>query len=572
MRFPTANARQVRETVWATMRETPNTGWQLGAAFALLTLGSLADVSVPLLLGRIVDAVVSDTGANLVVLGVALAAAAIAGAALSAGGFYLASRVTERAIARLREDMVSTALELPAHRVEEPGAGDVVSRATDDVAALSAAVSTAAPAVANSTFSFAATALALVGMDWRFLAVIACAGPIYLWGARNYLRVAPRRYAREREAMADRAQQVLEATQGRETIRALGWEPRIGARIHDASWSVVVSGFAARRTMMTLQVWVTVVQFVMLVVGLIVGFVAVGHSALTLGAATSAILMLIRVRGPMMGLMRVLDTLQSGYASLARIIGIMIDPPAAKPHVEPPVPHGEVVMDHVGFSYGDTWAIRDLNVRVSAGEKVAIVGPSGAGKTTVATLAAGMRTPDSGKVTVDGASVSALADADRRHLLALISQEVHVFSGTVRDNLRLGDEDASDENMREALRAVGWEGDPDLDARVGEELDPIAAQQLALARILLLDPAVVIMDEATAEAGTAGASALDEAAARVASGRSALIVAHRLDQARVADRIYVMRDGKVVEEGTHEELVDYGGQYASLWTAWKKGR
>ena len=367
MRFPTANARQVRETVWATMRVTSNAGWQLGAAFALLTLGSLADVSVPLLLGRIVDAVVSDTGANLGVLGVALAAAAIAGAALSAAGFYLASRVTERAIARLREDMVSTALELPAHRVEEPGAGDVVSRATDDVAALSAAVSTAAPAVANSTFSLAATALALVGMDWRFLAVIACAGPIYLWGARNYLRVAPRRYAREREAMADRAQQVLEATQGRETIRALGWEPRIGARIHDASWSVVVSGFAARRTMMTLQVWVTVVQFVMLVVGLIVGFVAVGHSALTLGAATSAILMLIRVRGPMMGLMRVLDTLQSGYASLARIIGIMIDPPAAKPHVEPPVPHGEVVMDHVGFSYGDTWAIRDLNVRVIGG-------------------------------------------------------------------------------------------------------------------------------------------------------------------------------------------------------------
>ena len=163
--------------------------------------------------------------------------------------------------------------------------------------------------------------------------------------------------------------------------------------------------------------------------------------------------------------------------------------------------------------------------------------------------------------------------------LALISQDVHVFSGTLRDDLTLARPDAADGALEDVLARVGarWYRDlPDgLDTEVGargEQLDPLAAQQLALARVLLLDPEIVVMDEATAEAGSAGAEALEAAAAEVTRGRSAVVIAHRLDQAARADRVLVMDDGRVVESGPHAELVAAGGAYARLWDAWSRGR
>ena len=163
--------------------------------------------------------------------------------------------------------------------------------------------------------------------------------------------------------------------------------------------------------------------------------------------------------------------------------------------------------------------------------------------------------------------------------LAMVTQEVHVFSGTLRADLSLAAPQANDEQMLQALERVGarWYAqlEQGLDTVIGSQgiqLDPVASQQLALARILLLDPKLVIMDEATAEAGSVGAEALEQAAAEVTRGRTALVVAHRLDQAARADRIVVMDDGRVVEQGSHHELLDYGGRYKQLWAAWQKGR
>jgi ABC-type multidrug transport system fused ATPase/permease subunit len=176
--------------------------------------------------------------------------------------------------------------------------------------------------------------------------------------------------------------------------------------------------------------------------------------------------------------------------------------------------------------------------------------------------------------------VTALSDAERAARLALVSQEVHVFSGTLRDDLTLAAPDAGDGQLREALAAVGADGWlatlPDgLDTEVGSRgviPDPVVAQQLALARVLLRDPKVVVLDEATAEAGSAGAQALEDAARRLTVGRTALTVAHRLDQARQADEILVMADGRIVERGTHDDLVASGGRYAELWAVWSQGR
>ncbi|AWB81942.1 ABC transporter ATP-binding protein [Corynebacterium yudongzhengii] len=579
--FPLATLAEVRRELAARLRTIPHARRTGLIALILLTLGAAANVAVPLQLGGIVDLVVGDAQQNWVVVSLGLLGAAVIAAVCSAAGFYLLSRVSERVISDLREQMVGTALGLPAHRVEDAGSGDLVSRSTDDVAELSSAVTETLPFLSRASFTTVATAIALVGLQWQFLIIPAVMAPLYFWFARSYLKRAPGRYAAERAAMADRARRVLEAIHARATIRAFRREDATHDRTHEASARVVEHGLSARCTMIALQVKLTFGDLLMMVMGLGIGFWTVARGDLTVGAVTAAMLMLIRLRGPVMQLMRVLDSVQSGYASLARIVGVIVDPPTPTPDSGVTDRRtGEVILRDVSFSYGDAWAVRDVDLRIAPGETVAMVGASGAGKTTVAALVAGLRVPDSGEVLVDGAPVTSLSDKERVARLALVSQEVHVFSGTLRDDLTLARPTARDEELIDALERV-YAGDwfrelPDgLDTEVGARglrLPPVQAQQLALARMLLLDPAVVILDEATAEAGSSGAGELEAAAEEVMKNRSALVVAHRLDSAERADRVVVMDAGRITESGTHEELLAHGGEYATMFSAWERGR
>lgn len=578
MRFPTATWPQVRKVVAQQLSAIPHARRRAVIAVVFLIAGAAANVTIPILLGKIVDAV--TTGTSIALLGVLLIGVAAVSAALSAAGFYVLSQLTERVIASLREDMVSTALGLPTHRIEDAGTGDLVSRSTDDVAELSAAVTETVPVLAKSIFAIASTGVALLTVDWQYLVVIVAVTPLYFLAGRYYLRRAPDRYAAERAAMAVRARRLLEAIHGRDTVRAFRMEKTMHDRIGAASTRVVEEGYNARRTMMVLQAHLTGIELVLLGSGLAVSFWVVQANALTVGAVTAAMLLLIRLRGPLMGLMRVLDTVQSGYASLARIVGVVIDPPQPVPDSGAPRGDGSVDMRDISFRYSDnSWAVEGLNLAIKPGETVALVGASGAGKSTVAALLAGLRVPDKGTVLVDGVEVALLSDAERIQRLALVSQEVHVFSGSLREDLALAAPQATDAEMVQALRQVqaNWFFDLEagLDTIVGAQgmpLAPVAAQQLALARIVLLDPRIIILDEATAEAGSVGAESLEDAAETVMEGRTALVVAHRLDQASRADAIVVMDNGRVVEQGSHAELLNYGGRYKQLWAAWQKGR
>lgn len=581
LRFPLATVGQVRREVARQLGTVPHARWWFLLAVVLLGAGSYATVLVPQLMGQIVDLVTGDATAKPIWrIGGELVALGVAGAALSAAGFYLVARLSERVIANLRQDMVGTALGLPTHQVEDAGTGDLVSRSTDDVAELSAAVTETLPTLSTSLFSILATVAALVTLDWHFLIIPIVVAPAYYLAARSYLARAPGRYAAERAAMAERARRVLEAIRGRATVRAFSMDDRMHTEIETASWSVVRKGITARTTMLVLNAWMLGIEFLMLTLTLSVGLYLVSSEAVTVGAVTGAVLMIIRLRGPMNTLMRVLDVVQSGYASLARIVGVVTDPPVPIPDCGADAPRGRVELREVSFSYGSSWAVRDVSLTIDPGETVAVVGASGAGKTTVAALLAGLRVPDAGAVLVDGYPVSQLSDRERIARIATVSQEVHVFSGTLRDDLTLAKPDATDAELLAALGRVHARSWFDrlhagLDTVVGSrglQLEPVAAQQLALARLLLLDPAIVVMDEATAEAGSAGAGALEDAADEVTRGRSALVVAHRLDQAARADSILVMDGGEIVERGSHDELLARGGSYHRLWSAWSAGR
>ena len=580
LRFPLATIGQVRREVTAQLRRVRHAAPALVVALVLLSLGAWATVMVPQLMGQIVDLVTGASDRPFWQLGAGLFGAAVTGAVLSACGFYLVSRVAERVIANLRQDMVGTALGLPTHRVEDAGSGDLVSRSTDDVSELSAAVTETVPILTSSVFILAATVIALFALDWQFLLIPLIVAPVYYLAARLYLRRAPGRYAEERAAMAVRAHRVLEAIRGRATVRAFSMEALMHHQIADASWGVVTKGIRARTTMLILNVWMLIAEFLMLALALIIGYHLVDSGALTVGALTGAVLMIIRLRGPLNMVMRVLDVVQSGYASLARIVGVVVDPPTPVPDVGAGAPLGRVELRGVSFSYGGAWAVRDIDFTVEPGQTVAIVGASGAGKTTVAALLAGLLVPDRGKVLVDGYPVSSLSDRERIARLATVSQEVHVFSGTLRQDLTLARPEATDAELLTALDRVharSWfnrlaDGLDTVVGARGIHLDPVAAQQLALARVLLLNPAIVVMDEATAEAGSAGAGALEDAADAVTRDRSAVVVAHRLDQASRADTILVMDTGRIVESGTHAQLLTRDGIYNRLWTAWSAGR
>lgn len=337
--FPLATLPQVRREIAGQLLRIRNARWWFLLAVLLLSAGSFATVMVPQLLGRIVDLVAQNQPATeLWTTGAMLGAVAITGGTLSASGFYLVVRISERVIANLREDMVGTALGLPTHQVEDAGTGDLVSRSTDDIAELSSAVTETIPILTSSFFTIVATTIALLTLDWQFLLIPVLVAPVYYLASRHYLSKAPKRYARERAAMAERARRVLEAIRGRTTVRAYSMENKMHTQIKNSSWTVVTRGIRARTTMLILNTWMLCAEFLMLATALLIGYHLVTTGDMTVGTVTGALLMIIRLRGPLNMFMRVLDTVQSGYASLARIVGVVVDPQHRYPIAVPAHP------------------------------------------------------------------------------------------------------------------------------------------------------------------------------------------------------------------------------------------
>ena len=274
------------------------------------------------------------------------------------------------------------------------------------------------------------------------------------------------------------------------------------------------------------------------------------------------------------------DDVQRAGAALARIVGVARMP---LPEPEPTrKPSGGVTVEvhDVHHSYDDAVeVVRGVRLDVPAGTSMAVVGTSGAGKSTLAAIIAGLLPASAGSTLLHDAhgtiDVAGLDDENRASWIGMVAQDTHVFTGTLRDDMTLAAPNADDQQISAAFEAVGagWAATlPDgLDTLVGSgglHLDPAQAQQLALARIALADPPIVVLDEASAEAGSAHARELDEAATALTRGRTAIVVAHRLSQARACDQILVMDDGRVTEHGTHDELLARDGRYATLWSAW----
>ncbi|MEV6395231.1 ABC transporter transmembrane domain-containing protein [Streptomyces sp. NPDC051907] len=551
-------------------------------AFAVMVGSTAVGLLVQPLLGRIVDLAADRGSADAVGVTAALLAAVAVVQGLTSGiGLSLISRLGETTLARLREKFVERALGLPLERVEKAGAGDLTARVTADVSLIADAVRSALPELARSLLTIVLTLGALALLDWRFLLAALLAAPVQVLTARWYVAHAVPLYALQRVAGSAQQQQLLDTVGGSSTVRAFRLEHEHTERVAERSQSLVALMMRGVRLVLGFYSRLHVAEYIGLAAVLGAGCWLVSRDAASVGTATAAALYFHSLFGPVNSALVLLDDAQSATAGLARLVGVTDQPPPAQPARPAATGDVEVVVRGLGHSY---WpghpVLRDVDLTIRHGERVALVGASGAGKTTLARLVAGIHQPTEGSVLVGGAPPAELGGAAAGRTIALLTQETHVFAGPLADDLRLARPDAAEGELRAALArvdALDWaEALPDgLDTVVGDgghRLSGAQAQALALARLVLADPPLVILDEATAEAGSVGARELEKAVARAVDGRTALIVAHRLSQAATADRIVVMDCGRVVETGTHDELRAAQGPYAALWEAWSDTR
>jgi ABC-type multidrug transport system fused ATPase/permease subunit len=550
---------------------------RLWVTVGLHAAAAAAGLAGPPILGRLVQAVRDGTTldyvdrAVLVLLGFLVAQTVLTWFARRAS-FVL----SEQMFAELREDFMKRVLSLPLSTVERAGTGDLVSRTTADIDALTRTVRFAVPETTIATITALLTVAAAIWVS-PAAAVPCIAGvPALFFGTRWYLKRAPAGYLWERAAYATLTGTVGETVDGGRTIEALGLNERRVQRI-DADLREAYR--AERRTLFLRTVWFPTAEFAYVLpvaAALAWGGWLVSRGDATLGQVTAVALYVVQLADPVDRLISWLDEIQVGTTSFARLVGIARVPPDREATDEQPEDE-RLLADQVRYAYvADRDVLHGIDLDLEPGERVAVVGPSGAGKSTLGRLLAGIHPPRLGRVEVGGVPLVDLPLETLRTEVALVTQEHHVFVGTIDENLLLARPDAGDERLEDALAAVDaldWvnalpHGRATIVGAGGHVLTPAQAQQLALARLVLADPHTLVLDEATSLLDPRAARHLERSLASVLAGRTVVAIAHRLHTAHDADRVVVVDSGLLDEVGTHDELVARGGSYAALWDSW----
>ena len=490
-----------------------------------------------------------------------------------------ASVLGEFVLSSLRERFVSRVVELPPNVVERAGSGELLSRTTTDIDHITWAMRDAVPVITVCLVSIFGITTAIAFTAPVFIASVFIGIPLVVAATRWYMNRSSQAYRVETSSWAIANSVLVETAESARTIESLRLEKDRVART-EASITRWVQW--ERYTLRLRTRWFPVVELNYILpvsATLLLGWHFYQSGQVTIAQITAGILYSQMLAGPIEAMLWWIDELQTGKASLSRLLGIHeVD----EREIRDGAPSGEEIEGkNVSYSYRTGRdVLKDLSFMITPGTKLAIVGPSGAGKSTLGRLLAGVQPPRSGELRLGGAEVGYMPIEEVRGHVALVTQEHHVFVGSLRDNVVLAKPDASDEEVINSLRSVdAWDWVAALPegilTRVGSgahRLLPAQAQQLALARLVLADPHTLILDEATSLLDLQAARHLEASLAAVLEGRTVIAIAHRLQSAHDADLIAVIDDGRIVEWGSHDQLIAKGGEYAALWRSWRDER
>lgn len=460
--------------------------------------------------------------------------------------------------------------------------GRVVSRMTSDIEAIQEMLATGFDGLVNAVLTMVGTAVLLVVLDWRMgLYCLLCFPPLLallVW----FSRASTATYRRVRESSALVIVNFIETMVGIRAVQAYRRERRNQTIFEGLADRYAAANESSFRLIAVFMPGIKLIGNLTTTFVLVYGGWRVMNGDLTVGVLTAFLLYLRMFFEPMQEISQFYNTFQSASSALEKLSGVLEEQPTV---VQPATPRaladarGRLDLDHVHFAYTpERVVIPDLDLHVPAGQTVALVGTTGAGKTTIAKLVARFYDPTSGRVLLDGIDLRELADDDLRRHVVMVTQENVIFEGTVADNIRFGRPDATDAEVQAAARAVGADVvaeqlpqgyDTDLGKR-GGRLSAGQRQLVAFARAFLADPAVLILDEATSSLDIPSERLVQQALTTLLADRTAIIIAHRLSTVEIADRVLVLEHGRVLEDGSPAELVGAeGGRYASLHTAWK---
>ncbi|MER7268434.1 ABC transporter ATP-binding protein [Micromonospora carbonacea] len=560
---------------------------RLGLAVGLLLAQNAAAMSGPYLVMLGIDRAIGplragDSGPLAAIAG-AFAAATVVEYAARRGFLTLSARIGQAVLLELRQRVYGHFLRLSVGFHERYTSGRMISRLTSDLDSIAELLDGGVDNLVLAALSILSVAGILLWLDLPLAAVTLLAFPFLFWLSRWFARASAGAYRRTREAVSLVIVHFVESLRGIRAVQAYRREPRnqrIFAAVNDDYRQASLHAF---RLIATYSPGIKVIGNVTVAVVLGYGGARVLGGGMEVGVLAAFLLYLRRFFEPMQELSQFYNSLQSATAALEKLAGVLDERPGvAEPAHPVPLPgggaRGAVEFRSVRFGYrADAPILSGLDLTVPAGQTVALVGATGAGKSTIAKLLARFHDPDAGAVALDGVDLRDLADAELRRAVVLVTQENHLFSGSVAENIRFGRPGADDAAVRAAARAIGAhdfiaalpDGYATEVRRRGGRLSAGQRQLVAFARAFLADPRVLILDEATSSLDVPTERLVQRALATVLRDRTALVIAHRLSTVETADRVLVLDGGRVVEDGPPERLTACGGRYAALRRQWR---